>query len=112
VVRYPPKAKESDEYTLNPSKTRWVRVFTLDDGTRWTVTELQKKLNKKYKKKFSTSTVRGRLLKYTSIEKVFMPLKKTKLAGRKKGYQRPTTKEELKSREMMRIALRSIGGVK
>ena len=41
-----------------------------------------------------------------------MPLNKTKLAGRKKGYQRPTTKEELKSREMMRIALRSIGGVK
>ena len=112
MVRYPPKAKESDEYTLNPSKTRWVGAFTLDDGTRWTVTELQKKLNKKYKKKFSTSTVRGRLLKYTSTEKVFMPLKKTKLAGRKKGYQRPTTKEELESRKMMRIALRSIGGVK
>ena len=112
IPPYPAKAKESDEYTLNPSKTRWVRVFTLDDGTKWTVTELQKKLNKKYKKKFSTSTARGRLLKYTSPEKVFMPLKKTKLAGRKKGYQRPTTKEELKSREMMRIALRSIGGVK
>ena len=111
-MKYPPKAKESDEYTLNPSKSRWVRVFTLDDGTKWTVTELQKKLNKKYKKKFSTSTVRGRLLKYTSIEKVFMPLNKTKLAGRKKGYQRPTTKEELKSREMMNLALRSIGGGK
>ena len=109
---YPAKAKESDEYTLNPSKTRWVRVFTLDDGTKWTVTEAQKRLNFKHKMKFSTSTARGRLLKYTSPEKVFMPLNKTKLAGRKKGYQRPTTKEELKSREMMRIALRSIGGVK
>ena len=109
---YPVKAKEGDEYILNPSKTRWVRVFTLDDGSKWTVTELQKKLNKKYKKKFSTSTVRGRLLKYTLLEKVFMPLKKTKLAGRKKGYQRPTSKEELESRKMMRIALRSIGGVK
>ena len=109
---YPAKAKESDEYTLNPSKTRWVRVFTLDDGTKWTVTELQKKLNFKHKVKFSTSTARGRLLKYTSPEKVFMPLNKTKLAGRKKGYQRPTTKEEIESREMMNLALRSIGGGK
>ena len=112
MVRYPPKAKESDEYTLNPSKSRWVRVFTLDDGTRWTVTEAQKKLNFKYKKRFSTSTTRGRLLKYTSPEKVFMPLNKTKLAGRKKGYQRPTTKEEIESREMMNLALKHIGGVK
>jgi hypothetical protein len=111
-VKYPPKAKESDEYTLNPSKSRWVRVFTLDDGTKWTVTELQKKLNFKHKVKFSTSTARGRLLKYTSPEKVFMPLNKTKLAGRKKGYQRPTTKEEIESREMMNLALRSIGGGK
>ena len=109
---YPAKAKESDEYTLNPSKSRWVRVFTLDDGTKWTVTELQKKLNFKHKVKFSTSTARGRLLKYTSPEKVFMPLNKTKLAGRKKGYQRPTTKEEIESREMMNLALRSIGGGK
>ena len=112
IPPYPAKAKESDEYTLNPSKTRWVRVFTLDDGTRWTVTELQKKLNKKYKKKFSTSTVRGRLLKYTSIEKVFMPLNKTKLARRKNGYQSPTTKEELKSREWLNFALKHIGGGK
>ena len=111
-MKYPPKAKESDEYTLNPSKSRWVRVFTLDDGTKWTVTELQKKLNFKHKVKFSTSTARGRLLKYTSPEKVFMPLNKTKLAGRKKGYQRPTTKEEIESREMMNLALRSIGGGK
>jgi len=41
-----------------------------------------------------------------------MPLNKTKLAGRKKGYQRPTTKEEIESREMMNLALRSIGGGK
>ena len=41
-----------------------------------------------------------------------MSLKITKSAGRKKGYQRPTTKEELKSREMMNLALRSIGGGK
>jgi hypothetical protein len=59
--------------------------------------------------KFSTSTARGRLLKYTSPEKVFMSLKKTN-TGRPKGYQRPTTNEEQKSREMMRIALMSIGG--
>ena len=38
-----------------------------------------------------------------------MSLKKTN-TGRPKGYQRPTTKEEQKSREMMRIALMSIGG--
>ena len=112
IPSYPAKAKEGDEYALNPSKDRWVRVFTLDDGTKWTVTELQKKLNFKHKMKFTTSTARGRLLKYTSPEKVFMPLNKTKLAGRKKGYQRPTTKEEIESREMMNLALRSIGGGK
>ena len=113
IPPYPAKAKESDEYTLNPSKDRWVRVFTLDDGTRWTVTELQKKLNKKYKKKFSTSTVRGRLLKYTSIEKVFMALKRSgNPAGRPRGYHRPTSKEELKSREWMNFALKNIGGGK
>ena len=106
---YPVKAKEGDEYILNPAKDRWVRVFTLDDGSKWTVTELQKKLNFKYKMKFSTSTARGRLLKYTSPEKVFMPLQKTN-TGRPKGYQRPTNKEEEKSTEMMRIALMSIGG--
>ena len=106
---YPVKAKEGDEYALNPSKTRWVRVFTLDDGSKWTVTQLQKKLNFKYKMKFSTSTARGRLLKYTSPKKIFMPLKKTN-TGRPKGYKRPTNKEEEKSRDMMRIALMSIGG--
>ena len=113
IPPYPAKAKESDEYTLNPSKDRWVRVFTLDDGTKWTVTEAQKRLNFKHKMKFSTSTARGRLLKHTSPEKVFMPLKRTNNKhGRPKGYHRLTSKEQLKSREMMRIALRSIGGVK
>ena len=113
MVRYPVKAKEGDEYILNPSKNRWVRVFTLDDGTKWTVTELQKKLNFKHKKKFSTATTRGRLLKYTSPEKIFMPLKITNTKeGRPRGYQRPTTKEEIESREMMNLALKSIGGGK
>ena len=106
---YPVKAKEGDEYILNPSKTRWIRVFTLDDGSKWTVTKLQKKLNFIYKMKFSTATVRGRLLKHTSPKKIFITLRKTN-KDRPKGYQRPTTKEEEKSREMMRIALMSIGG--
>ena len=106
---YPVKATEGDEYILNPSKTRWIRVFTLDDGSKWTVTKLQKKLNFIYKMKFSTATVRGRLLKHTSPKKIFITLRKTN-KDRPKGYQRPTTKEEEKSREMMRIALMSIGG--
>ena len=106
---YPVKAKEGDEHILNPSKTRWIRVFTLDDGSKWTVTKLQKKLNFIYKMKFSTATVRGRLLKHTSPKKIFITLRKTN-KDRPKGYQRPTTKEEEKSREMMRIALMSIGG--
>ena len=110
---YPVKAKEGDEYALNPSKTRWVRVFTLDDGSKWTVTQLQKKLNFKYKMKFSTSTARGRLLKYTSPEKVFMALKRSgNPSGRPRGYKRPTSKEELKSREWMNFALKNIGGGK
>lgn len=113
IPPYPAKAKESDEYTLNPSKDRWVRVFTLDDGTKWTVTEAQKRLNFKHKMKFSTSTARGRLLKYTSPEKVFMPLKRTNNKhGRPKGYHRPTSKEELKSREWLNFALKHIGGGK
>ena len=113
MVRYPPKAKESDEYTLNPSKSRWVRVFTLDDGSKWTVTEAQRRLNFKHKMKFSTSTARGRLLKYTSPEKVFMPLKRSgNPSGRPRGYHRPTSKEELKSREWMNFALKNIGGGK
>ena len=105
---YPVKAKEGDEYILNPSKTRWIRVFTLDDGSKWTVTKLQKKLNFIYKMKFSTATVRGRLLKHTSPEKIFIPLRKTN-KDRPKGYQRPTTEEELENRKMMHIALKSIG---
>jgi len=113
IPPYPSKAKESDEYALNPSKSRWVRVFTLDDGTKWTVEEAQRRLNFKHKIRFSTSTARGRLLKYTSPEKVFMPLKKTgNKHGRPRGYQRPTTKEELIGRKMMHIALKSIGGGK
>ena len=106
---YPVKAKEGDEYTLNLSKTRWVRVFTLDDGTKWTVTEAQKRLNFKHKMRFSTSTTRGRLLKYTSPEKVFMPLSRSgNPAGRPRSYKRPTTKEEIESREMMKLALKNI----
>ena len=113
IPSYPAKAKEGDEYALNPSKDRWVRVFTLADGTKWTVTEAQKRLNFKHKMKFSTSTARGRLLKYTSPEKVFMPLKRTNNKhGRPKGYHRPTSKEELKSREWLNFALKHIGGGK
>ena len=111
IPPYPSKAKESDEYILNPSKSRWVRVFILDDGSKWTVEEAQRRLNFKHKMKFSTSTARGRLLKHTSPEKVFMPLKRSgNPSGRPRGYKRPTTKEELKSRKMMHIALKAIGG--
>ena len=113
IPPYPSKAKESDEYILNPSKSRWVRVFILDDGSKWTVEEAQRRLNFRHKMKFSTSTARGRLLKYTSPEKVFMPLKRTgNKHGRPRGYQRPTTNEERIGRKMMNLALKSIGGGK
>jgi len=110
---YPSKAKESDEYILNPSKSRWVRVFTLDDGSKWTVEEAQRKLNYKHKMRFTTSTTRGRLLKYTSPKKVFMPIRRTNNEqGRPRGYQRPTTNEERLGRKMMNLALKKIGGGK
>ena len=113
IPPYPSKAKESDEYALNPSKSRWVRVFTLDDGTKWTVQEAQKKLNFKHKMRFSTSTTRGRLLKYTSPKKVFMPIRRTNNEqGRPRGYQRPTTNEERVGRKMMNLALKKMGGGK
>jgi len=110
---YPSKAKESDEYILNPSKSRWVRVFTLDDGSKWTVEEAQRKLNYKHKMRFTTSTTRGRLLKYTSPKKVFMPIRRTNNEqGRPRGYQRPTTNEERVGRKMMNLALKKMGGGK
>ena len=110
---YPSKAKESDEYILNPSKSRWVRVFTLDDGSKWTVEEAQRRLNYKHKMRFTTSTTRGRLLKYTSPKKVFMPIRRTNNEqGRPRGYQRPTTNEERLGRKMMNLALKKIGGGK
>jgi len=110
---YPSKAKESDEYILNPSKSRWVRVFTLDDGSKWTVEEAQRRLNFKHKMRFTTSTTRGRLLKYTSPKKVFMPIRRTNNEqGRPRGYQRPTTNEERVGRKMMNLALKKMGGGK
>ena len=40
----PIKPNNNTDYTLNPSKTRWVRVYTLEDGSKWTVAQLQKEL--------------------------------------------------------------------
>ena len=85
------------------ARGRALRVYTLDDGTQWTVEQASNKLNAKWKRKdTSIHMMRGRLNKSSNPEVVFAKPNKT----------RPRTiltkTEEDTAREMMNLALKSI----
>ena len=73
-----------------------LRVYTLDDGTEWTVNQILNKIKSKWKNKdVELSLVRARIQKHTDPEKIFAkPI--------------PTKTEQDISREMMNLALRKI----
>jgi len=114
MVKMPIKPDNGDvEYTLNPSKTRWVRVYTLEDGSKWTVEKLQKELESIHKCKFTLSTARGRLINYTEPHEVFKRLRKHTKSHLNKGRRIfKQINNERKEREMMHLALKSIGSKK
>ena len=114
MVKMPIKPDNGDvEYTLNPSKTRWVRVYTLEDGSKWTVEKLQKELESIHKCKFTLSTARGRLINYTEPHEVFKSLRKHTKSELRDGRRifKPSN-DEHKERKMMHLALKSIGSKK
>ena len=101
--------KEGLEYTLNPKGDRWVRVFLLDDGSKWTVVQVQEELGVLYDTRFSLPTVRGRLLKHTDPKEIFKPMhytSKGKRFGKKaKFLLSPKDEEEM---ELLKLVLRTI----
>tara|TARA_R110000787_G_scaffold266592_1_gene372748 strand:- start:273 stop:554 length:282 start_codon:yes stop_codon:yes gene_type:complete len=80
-----------------------LRVYTLDDGTKWTIVDIQNKIKSKWKTKdVELSLVRARIFKHTDPEKVFA----------KPIVTRPRTvltkSQKDIDREMMKLALRNI----
>ena len=80
-----------------------MRVYTLDDGTEWTVNQILNKIKSKWKNKdVALSLVRARILKHTDPEKIFAK----PILTRPRTV--PTRTEQDISREMMNLALRKI----
>jgi len=79
-----------------------LRVYTLDDGTEWTVESATKKINKRWKVNVTTHMTRARLNKSTNPEVIFKKPINTK------PRTVLTTKEEAISQEMMKLALKNI----
>jgi hypothetical protein len=79
-----------------------LRVYTLDDGTEWTVESATKHINKRWKVHVTTHMTRARLNKSTDPEVIF----------RKPISTKPrtilTSKEEVIAQEMMKLALKNI----
>ena len=101
--------KDGLEYTLNPSGDRWVRVFILDDGSKWTVVQVQEELGQLYDTRFSLPTVRGRLLKHTDPKEIFKPMhytSKGKRFGKKAKFL--LSPDDEKEMELLKLALRTI----
>ena len=93
----------SNKALTRDARGRALRVYTLDDGTQWTVVQASNKLNAKWKRKdTSIHMMRGRLNKSSNPEVVFAKPNKT----------RPRTiltkSEEDTAREMMNLALKNI----
>jgi len=85
------------------ARGRALRVYTLDDGTKWTVYQASNKLNAKWKRKdTSIPMMRGRLNKSSNPEVIFAKPIKTK------PRTILTKTEEDTAREMMNLALKSI----
>jgi len=80
-----------------------LRVYTLDDGTEWTVNQILNKIKSKWKNKdVELSLVRARIQKHTDPEKIFAK----PILTRPRTV--PTKTEQDISREMMNLALRNI----
>jgi len=93
------------EYTQLPMESRkkitWARVYTLDDGTKWTIFTLADEMKKRYPHLYiSIYMVRGRLNKHTSIDKIFAEPMKT----------RPPKKKDCKEVDsyLLKLVLRTI----
>ena len=82
-------------------KTTWARVYTLDDGSKWTIFTLSTELQKRFPYiNISLYMVRTRLNKHTCLDKIFAePI-----------YTRPPKKKESKDVDMalLKLALRTI----
>jgi hypothetical protein len=79
--------------------------YTLTDGTKWTARQILMRLRSRWKQKdIAMHLVRGRLLKHRCPDKLFA----------KPALTKPRTKltitEKDIDREMMNLALKSIGG--
>ena len=80
-----------------------LRVYTLDDGTQWTIIDILNKIKSKWKNKdVSIALARARIYKHTDPELVFAKPIVTK------PRTVPTKTEQEISREMMNLALRKI----
>ena len=84
---------------------RPLQVYTLTDGTKWTARQILMRLRSRWKQKeIAIHLVRGRLLKHRCPDKIFA----------KPSLTKPRTKltitEKDIDREMMNLALKSIGG--
>jgi len=80
-----------------------LRVYTLDDGTEWTVNQILNKIKSKWKNKdVALSLVRARILKHRDPEKIFAK----PILTRPRTV--PTKTEQDISREMFHLALRKI----
>ena len=99
------KRKNGHEYTKLPMESRkkptWARVYTLDDGSKWTIFTLATELQKRFPYiNISLYMVRTRLNKHTCLDKIFAePI-----------YTRPPKKKESKDVDMalLKLVLRTI----
>ena len=65
-------------------KITWARVYTLDDGSKWTIDSLVKELTKRFPTKFiQKPMVVQRLRKHTSLDKIFAEPMDTKPSTKK-----------------------------
>ena len=78
------------------------RIYTLDDGTEWTVESATKAINKRWHVNSTPYMVRARLNKSTNPKVIFAKPIQTK------PRTILTTKEEDIARQMMNLALKSI----
>ena len=93
----------SKKATTRNARGRALRVYTLDDGTQWTIEQAQNKMNAKWKRKdITTHMMRGRLNKSTNPEIIFS----RPITTRPRTIL--TKSEEDTAREMMNLALKSI----
>lgn len=80
-----------------------LRVYTLDDGTQWTVYEVLNKIKSKWKNKDVALTLaQARVYKHTDPDKIFAK----PILTRPRTI--PSKTEQEISREMMNLALRNI----